>query len=90
MERFPRFGCSINGWNEPADADTDPSRRPRCASPLTACSTLMTSAPHSLSTAPAAGVNVNCATSTIFTPRIGWYMTDPPGVVSCGGERSES
>ena len=46
-------------------------RMPRWASPDTACSTLMTSAPQSAITAPAEGVNVNWATSTIFTPFIG-------------------
>ena len=75
MLRLPRFGCSISGWNEPAAAPPVPSRSPRCASPVTACSTLMTSAPQSASTAPAAGVKVNCATSTILTPCIGWTVT---------------
>src|SRR5581483_8532154 len=42
--------------------------RPRCGSPPSRGSTLMTSAPHSASTAPAAGTNVQAATSTILTP----------------------
>src|SRR5579863_7714590 len=72
MLRLPRFGCSIKGWNEPMATPPVPRRRPRCASPVTACSTLMTSAPQSVRTAPADGVNVNWATSTILTPFIGW------------------
>src|SRR5690349_1284526 len=46
---------------------------PRCGSPVTGCSTLMTSAPHSARTAPAAGTNVHDATSTTRTPS----MTPP-------------
>src|SRR5262245_13990158 len=78
MLRLPRFGCSISGWNEPAAAPPVPRRRPRWASPVTACSILMTSAPQSASTAPAAGVKVNWATSTILTPFMGWYVTATP------------
>ena len=74
MLRLPRFGCSIRGWNDPSATPPVPRRRPRCASPVTACSTLMTSAPQSVRTAPAAGVNVNWATSTILTPFIGWCI----------------
>src|SRR5437867_910947 len=41
---------------------------PRCGSPLVGCSILITSAPQSASTAPAAGTNHHCATSTTRTP----------------------
>ncbi len=83
MLRFPRLGWSISGWNDPAAAPPVPMRRPRCASPVTACSTLMTSAPQSASTAPADGVKVNWATSTIFTPFMGWNTTACPLSQSC-------
>src|SRR2546423_15044878 len=41
---------------------------PRCGSPLVGCSILITSAPQSASTAPAAGTNHHCATSRTRTP----------------------
>ena len=72
MLRLLWLGCSMSGANGPPE-DMDPTvNRPRCASPLSACSTLMTSAPHSARTAPAAGTNVYWATSTTRTPCIGW------------------
>src|SRR5260370_13459429 len=50
------------------------------ASPVSACSTLITSAPQSARTAPAAGTNVNCATSRTRTPSIGRSISGlPPG-----------
>ena len=80
--RAPGRCCACPGWGAPSAAGTSPRRRrrrrgvsPRWASPVSACSTLMTSAPQSASTAPADGVKVNCATSTIFTPFIGWSAT---------------
>src|SRR3954453_11944544 len=41
---------------------------PRCGSPPSGCSTFSTSAPHSARTAPAAGTNVQAATSRTLTP----------------------
>src|SRR5271165_7157206 len=89
MLRFPRLGCSMSGWNEPWATPPVPIWSPRWASPVTACSTLTTSAPQSARTAPAAGVKVNCATSTIRTPFIGWSVTRPPRLVSRWGRRAE-
>src|SRR3954453_9101027 len=77
MLRFPRFGCSMTGWNAPSRHPDSPPI-PRWASPVTACSTLITSAPQSASTAPAAGVKVNCATSRTRTPSIGRGATVAP------------
>src|SRR5438477_7310030 len=51
---------------------------PRCGSPVTGCSTLMTSAPHSASTAPAAGTYVHDATSTTRTPSMTPAMRAQP------------
>src|SRR5690348_287234 len=48
---------------------------PRWVSPRTGCSTLMTSAPQSARIAPAAGTNVNCATSRTRTPCITLTMS---------------
>src|ERR1700745_248924 len=45
-------------------------RKPRWVSPRTGCSTLMTSAPQSARMAPAAGTNVNCASSRTRKPAI--------------------
>src|SRR6058998_1656029 len=47
---------------------------PRCGSPLVGCSILITSAPQSASTAPAAGTNHHCATSTTRTPARTWLI----------------
>src|SRR5690606_14562563 len=51
-------------------APADPIRSDRMGSPYDACSTLTTSAPQSARTAPAAGTNHHCATSTTLTPAI--------------------
>ena len=51
--------------------------RPRCPSPRSACSTLITSAPQSARIAPAAGTNVNWATSSTRTPCIGCSISCP-------------
>src|SRR5580693_3510776 len=72
--RLPLLGPSITGKNE--EPDTPPSSpitltRPRWASPYSACSTLITSAPQSASTAAADGTKVYCATSRTRTPFIG-------------------
>src|SRR5207248_8178251 len=72
--RLPRLGCSIMKLAPPAARGTSPEvTRPRWGSPVAGCSTLMTSAPHSARTAPAAGTNVHDATSTTRTPS----MTPP-------------
>src|SRR5262245_52067222 len=47
---------------------------PRCGSPPCGCSILMTSAPHSAMTAPAAGTNVHAASSITRTPSNGLLM----------------
>ena len=78
MLRLPRLGCSIKGAKDPLPTGM-PIRalRPRWASPVSACSTLMTSAPQSAKTAPAAGTKVNCATSSTRTPSIGRITVSP-------------
>src|SRR3974390_113288 len=45
-------------------------RKPRWVSPRTGCSILSTSAPQSARIAPAAGTNVNCASSRTRKPSI--------------------
>src|SRR5580698_1057736 len=45
-------------------------RKPRWVSPRTGCSIFRTSAPQSARMAPAAGTNVNCATSRTRKPAI--------------------
>ena len=78
MLRLPRLGCSIKGAKDPLPTGMPiRSLRPRWASPFSACSTLMTSAPQSAKTAPAAGTKVNCATSSTRTPSIGRITTSP-------------
>src|SRR5436190_671328 len=78
--RFPRFGCSSMKLM-PLTAGTSPDvTSPRTGSPLTGRSTLMTSAPQSASTAPAAGTNHHSATSITRTPSrtpptTGWGST---------------
>ena len=66
MLRFPRLANSIDGLTPgpPMPWVT----RPRYPSPVTGCSTLMTSAPQSASSAPATGTNTQLASSTTFTP----------------------
>ena len=51
--------------------------KPRWVSPRTGCSTFMTSAPQSARIAPAAGTNVNWATSRTRTPCITLVNTTP-------------
>jgi hypothetical protein len=68
--RLPRLGASTMGENEiPGAVAERPATvtSPRCASPVTGFSILMTSAPQSASTAPAEGTKVNCATSRTRT-----------------------
>src|SRR6185437_3719615 len=52
--------------------------RPRCGSPPTRGSILITSAPHSASTAPAAGTNVHTAASKTRIPSSGFAIEYPP------------
>src|ERR1700694_3776726 len=47
---------------------TPPTARFRCGSPPSGRSTFMTSAPHSASTAEAAGTSIHSATSSTLTP----------------------
>src|SRR3954463_1373988 len=75
MLRLPRFGCSIMKFGMPPLPPISPDViNPRCGSPVTGCSTLITSAPQSASTAPAAGTNVHVATSRTRTPARTWSM----------------
>ncbi|CAI7975295.1 hypothetical protein FRAHR75_170062 [Frankia sp. Hr75.2] len=74
MLRLPRLGASMMGKNAfPLLETSRPSSRisPRWASPYSACSTLITSAPQSARTAPEAGTKVYWATSSTRTPSIG-------------------
>src|SRR6516164_708275 len=67
--RFPRLGCSIMKLTEVGPLGTSPEvMRPRCGSPVSGCSTLITSAPQSQRTAPAEGTKVQEATSSTLTP----------------------
>src|SRR5262249_5536510 len=66
--RLPRFGCSTMKLTPPAAGTRPEETSPRWGSPCTGCSTLITSAPQSASTAPAAGTNHHCATSMTRTP----------------------
>src|SRR3984893_13638809 len=52
--------------------------KPRWVSPRTGCSTLITSAPQSARMAPAAGTNVNWATSRTRKPSITLTIPAPP------------
>src|SRR5262249_1533609 len=76
MLRLPRLLCSINTWTFVA-ATTPVWARPRIASPRSACSTLITSAPQSASTAEAAGTKVCSATSRMRMPFITSSMGGP-------------
>ena len=69
MLRLPRLGCSTMKLTPPVLGISPEVISPRCGSPLTGCSTFSTSAPQSASTAPAAGTNHHCATSTTRTGR---------------------
>ena len=81
--RLPRLGISRNGLG-PSSRRFNMLRRARCGSPLGG-SILMTSAPRSASTAPAAGTNVQLATSTTRTPLSGPVMAPPFCGRSCCG-----
>src|SRR5262245_49369496 len=75
MLRLPRLLCSISTWTFIETGITPLCARPRIASPRSACSTLITSAPHSASTAEAAGTKVCSATSRMRIPFITSSMT---------------
>jgi hypothetical protein len=66
--RFPRFDCSIMKLTPPVGGKNPEVTNPRCGSPVTGCSILMTSAPQSASTAPPDGTNHHWATSITRTP----------------------
>src|ERR1700757_47838 len=77
MLRLPRLACSMFGLGSPSTRSGPVWRSPRCGSPVTACSTLMTSAPHSASTAPADGTNPYIATSRTRIPSSGLVIGVP-------------
>src|SRR5262245_57650490 len=62
--------------------------RPRCGSPPTGCSTLMTSAPQSTSAAPPDGMNIQLATSMTRMPSSGPGTCAPLGSPRPGSRRS--
>src|SRR3974390_2654994 len=68
--RLPRLECSMSGWTSPVRGITPVAARPRMASPRSAGSILMISAPQSASSAVAAGTKVCSATSRTRTPFI--------------------
>ena len=87
----PARCCACRGWRARCWGSGSPSTRsgpvwrsPRCGSPVTACSTLMTSAPHSASTAPADGTKPYMATSRTRMPSSGLLLISrPPSRRSC-------
>src|SRR6476620_8767677 len=81
MLRLPRLACSIFGLGSPSTLSGPVWRSPRCGSPVTACSILMTSAPHSASTAPADGTNPYMATSRTRIPSSGLIARSSSGLV---------
>ena len=78
MLRLPRLACSIRKLIWPVLSAPPTVSSPRCASPRVGCSTLITSAPQSASTAPADGTKVYSATSRTRTPSITRCMRRPP------------
>src|SRR4029453_2243249 len=78
MLRLPRLACSIRKLIWPVLSAPPTVSSPRCASPRVGCSTLITSAPQSASTAPADGTNVYSATSRTRTPSITRCMRRSP------------
>src|SRR4029453_18414737 len=80
-ERLPRLGCSIMKFTPRAPNGTRPEViSPRCGSPVTGCSILMTSAPQSTSTDPPEGTNIQLATSMTRIPSSGPGMGRSPSV----------
>src|SRR3546814_2559188 len=86
MLRLPRLGCSIIGLTTGSSFAPAIESMPRCVSPRTGCSTFITSAPHSASTAPAAGTKTNWATSSTRTPFITCFIPLGPFVDVTGRE----
>src|SRR5262245_19904532 len=79
-ERLPRLGISIMKFTSPPPGTSPEEIRPRCGSTVCGCSILMTSAPHSASTAPEMGTNVHAATSTTRIPANTSCMSSPLAV----------
>src|ERR1700733_3409171 len=78
LERLPRLACSKLGFGSPVTLSAPTWRRPRWGSPVTACSTLITSAPQSDRTAPADGTKPYIATSRTRMPSSGPAIRTPP------------
>src|SRR5262249_20204711 len=76
--RLPRFDCSIMKLTPPVGGKNPAVTSPRCGSPVTGCSILITSAPQSASTAPEDGTNHHCATSITRTPASTCSIDAPP------------
>src|ERR1700722_14866219 len=83
IERLPRLACSKLGFGSPVTLYAPTWRRPRWGSPVTACSTLITSAPQSDRTAPADGTKPYMATSRTRMPSSGPGIRPPPSPVPC-------
>src|SRR5579862_5429682 len=85
--RLPRLGSSIMWLTPPGPLGTSPDvMSARCGSPVSGCSTLSTSAPHSASTAPAAGTYVHAATSRTRTPDMMPTTLDTPPLERLPGQ----
>src|SRR6201997_3845897 len=78
--RLPRLGCSMKWLTPPAPATMPELIKPRWGSPVSGCSILITSAPQSASTAPAAGTNVHAASSTTRMPLSMSVMSSSAGI----------
>ena len=73
---LPWLGCSMKKLTASGPPGTSPeAMRPRWGSPPSGRSILRTSAPHSASTAPAAGTKVQAASSTTRIPSIGFIAS---------------
>src|ERR1700685_2151939 len=83
IERLPRLACSKLGLGSPVTLYAPTWRSPRWGSPVTACSTLITSAPQSDRTAPADGTKPYIATSRTRMPSSGPAIRPPPSRVQC-------
>src|SRR5262245_9123284 len=79
--RLPRLLCQMFGFGPAGSTFILPIWvSPRCGSPVTACSILMTWAPHSRRTAPPDGTKPYIATSRTRTPSRGRALIGPtPG-----------
>src|SRR5271166_4742316 len=78
--RLPRLGCSMKWLTPPAPATMPELINPRWGSPVSGCSILITSAPQSANTAPAAGTNVHAASSTTRMPLRMSVMSSSAGI----------